>query len=141
MKTMLDTAAKPFRKKDPAFFKLYKKCRKLHLQGHRKRKPGDNGAPGEFDKIIPMLKIVPMGFQIEAGKIYLFSNLGNPDLKYWTQATPDAPTTIPAGFKLITGGDEATQSSVDLGFPDKTYLFVANESNTEDGEIGIDEVV
>ena len=138
---MLDTAAKPFRKKDAAFFKLYKKCRKLHLQGHRKRKPGDSGAPGEFDKVIPMLKIVPMGFQIAAGKIYLLSNLGNPDLKYWTQATPDAPTTIPAGFKLITGGDEATQSSVDLGFPDKTYLFVANESNTEDGEIGIDEVV
>jgi hypothetical protein len=141
MKNKLDLASKPFKKKNPYFFTLYRKCRKLHLQGHRKHEEGGGGTPGEFDIKVPMTTIVPIPFQIVEGKIYLFSNLGDGDLVYWTQATPDAPATVPDEKWLIAAGDEATRNSAELGFPDKVYLFVANESNSVDGEIGIDEVV
>ncbi|MEI6851836.1 MAG: hypothetical protein WCL06_03295 [Bacteroidota bacterium] len=142
MKNKLDLAAKPFKKKNPYFFTLYRKCRKLHLQGHRKSSGGEGtGTPGEFDIKVPMLKILAIPFKLEEGKIYLFSNLGNGDLVYWTQATPDVPATVPAEKWKIVGGDEATQNSVELCYPDKVFLFVANESNTEDGEIAIDEVI
>jgi hypothetical protein len=142
MKNKLDLAAKPFKKKNIYFFTLYRKCRKLHLQGHRKHKEGDGGGnPGEFDIKVPMTKIIAIPFQLLEGKIYLFTDLGNNDLVYWTQATPDIPSKIPDEKWKIVAGDEATRNSAELGFPDKTYLFVANESNSEDGEIAIDEIV
>lgn len=142
VKGQLDTAAKPFMKKDPYFFQLYKKCRKLHLQGHHNGGGSEEGGvPGEFDVKVPALKIVPIPFKIAENKVYLFGNLASCDLVYWTQATPDAPTTVPDVKWKLVGGDEATRNSAELGYPDKVFLFVANESNTEDGEIAIDEVV
>jgi hypothetical protein len=141
-KNQLDSAAKPLRKKDPMFYILYKKCRKLHLQGHRGGSGSEGGGePGEFDIKVPALKIVPIPFKILEGKIYLFANLGDGDLVYWTQATPDAPATVPAEKWKIVGGDEAVRNSIELGYPDKVFLFVANESNEVDGEIAIDEVI
>jgi hypothetical protein len=137
-KNQLDSAAKPLRKKDPLFYKLYKKCRKLHLQGHR---GGGEGEPGEFDIVVPKSEIVAIPFQVAENKVYMFTDLGNTDLVYWTQATPDVPAEIPEENWKITVGAEATHNSVELGFPDKIYLFVANESSEVDGEIGIDEVI
>ncbi len=142
MKNKLDLAAKPFKKKNPYFFTLYRKCRKLHMQGHRKSSDTEGGGtPGEFDIKIPALKIVPIPFKILEGKIYLFTNLGDGDLVYWTQATPDVPETIPDEKWNIIAGDEATRNSAELGYPDQVYLFVANESNAVDGEIAIDEII
>lgn len=142
MKNEMDSAAKPLKKKDPYFYKLYRTCRKLHLQGHRKSSDStDGGQTGEFDIVVPRTKIVAIPFQVAENKVYLFSDLGNCDLVYWTQATPDVPATVPAEKWKIVGGDEATRNSAELGFPTKVYLFVANESNEEDGEIAIDEVI
>lgn len=137
-KNELDSAAKPLRKKDPMFYKLYKKCRKLHLQGHHS---GGGGEAGEFEIQVPAMKIIPIPFKILEGKVYMFSNLGDGDLVYWTQATPEAPLTVPDIKWKIVSGEEAVRNSAELGYPGKVFLFVANESNSVDGKIGIDEVV
>ena len=142
MKEVMDASAKPFKKKDPYFYNLYRTCRKLHLQGHRKNKSNDeNTTPGGFAVKVGMTKIVGIPFKLLENKVYLFSNLGDCNLVYFTQATPDIPTSVPDNNWKIVAGDEATRNSAELGYPDNVYLFVANTSNTQDGEIGIDEIL
>ena len=138
----MDTAAKPLRKKDPQFYRLYKICRKLHQQGHKK-KPTDEGGGqnGEYVKKVPAGTIVAIDFKIVPGKVYLLSNTGEKDLKYFALDVPAVPAGIPNDAKVLMAGDEAVHTAEELGAPAKMFLFVANEDHSGDGEIAIDEVV
>jgi len=134
----LDSGAKMFKKKAPAFFSLYKICRKLHLQGHRSLMDG-----GDVNsvKVIGAGKIVLMDVIVEANKVYMCNNVGQTELKWWSQATRDIPTSIPADAKTFSAVSETTLNSAEIGFPDKMYFFIGNPSEEKDGEIAIDEAV
>ncbi|MEI8202307.1 MAG: hypothetical protein WCH34_04800 [Bacteroidota bacterium] len=137
----LDAAARLLKKKDRDFYQLYKICRKLHLQGHRKRKKNEAGSVNdEYTKKVGPLKIEKIDFQIGANKTYLFSNIGDRNLKWWTQESSEAPLTIPLNAGVLTAGEEFVKTSVELEYSTKPHLFFANESNSEDGEVAIDEV-
>ncbi|MEI8202460.1 MAG: hypothetical protein WCH34_05580 [Bacteroidota bacterium] len=138
----LDKSSKPFKKKDSEFFTLYNKCRKLHLQGHRKRTPTESGADvDEYRKMIPVMTIAKIDFMILADKIYLISNVGDANLKWWMQESADIPSTVPEDAADFPSGDEITKSSAELDCPPKAYLFFSNMNNAEVGEVAVSEVI
>ncbi len=137
----LDKSAKPFKKKNNGFFTLYHICRKLHMQGHRKRTSTDSDADaGEYRKMIPLMTIVKIDFSFLASKVYLISNVGDADLKFWMSASEEIPAEIPSGAADLNSGDEIIKTSAELDCPPKMYMFFANQNNAEEGEVAVSEV-
>lgn len=142
MKETMDDTAIAFKRKNPAFFKLYTFAREKHHQGHRKNDAGEDVVnPGEF--VLDVARggaIVLVGFPILPNVTYLIENLKNTKLRFWTQATNEAPATIPAEAGVLEIEEDLEKLGSALGAPDKPYLFFANESVTEDGQVAINTV-
>ena len=137
--TMDDTAF-AFKRKAPSFFKLYTFAREKHHQGHRKRKSGGETItnPGEY--ILDILrgnKIMMAGFPILPDKTYLFENLKQANLRFWTQETSVAPAEIPEDAAILEIAEDLESKGTLLGAPGKPYLFFGNQALTEDGEVAI----
>jgi hypothetical protein len=144
VKDVMDDTALAYKRKDPAFFKLYTFGREKHKQGHRHRQPGEEEVvtPGEY--ILDILKnggIALVGFPILPGNTYLIENLMDSKLRYWEQDTNVPPATIPTDAGIFDTGGELEKTGSELGAPDKPYLFFGNEDPLIDGQVAINIVV
>ncbi len=140
MRNTMDDTALGFKRKDPDFFQLYTFAREKHHQAHHHRPvvEGEIITPGEY--YLDILRggtIMRVGFPILPGNTYLIENVKNCRLRFWTQATPDAPTEIPAEAGIMEIGEELEKMGAILGAPEKPYMFIGNESLTEDGGVAI----
>ncbi len=140
VRTTMDDTALGFKRKDPDFFQLYTFAREKHHQAHHHRPvvEGEIITPGEY--YLDILRggtIVRVGFPILPDKTYLIENVKNCRLRFWTQATPDAPTEIPAEAGIMEIGEELEKTGAILGAPEKPYMFFGNESLGEDGGVAI----
>jgi hypothetical protein len=144
LKDVMDDTAMGYKRKDPAFFKLYTFSRQKHKQGHRHRQPGEEEVmtPGEY--VLDILKgggIALVGFPILPGNTYLIENLMDSRLRYWEQDTDVPPITIPTDAGIFDTGGELEKTGSELGAPDKPFLFFGNEDPLIDGQVAINIVV
>ncbi|MEI8202665.1 MAG: hypothetical protein WCH34_06610 [Bacteroidota bacterium] len=140
LKVVVDTTAIGYKRKDPSFYKLYTFAREKHHQGHRHRKKGEEviTSPGEY--VLDILKggkIAIVGFPILVDKTYLVENTKEAALRYWNQASDVAPETVPESAAILAIGGELENTGIQLGAPAKPFMFFANESLTEDGQVAI----
>jgi hypothetical protein len=142
MTNVMDDTAMAYQRKNPEFYRLYKFGREKHHQGHRKNDAGEDVVnPGEY--ILDILRgggMAMAGFPILPGVTYFIENLKNARLRFWTQASPDVPATIPSDSGILEIEEDLEKLGSVLGAPDKPYLFFANESATEDGQVSINSV-
>lgn len=143
LKNDVDVTAIAYKRKDPSFYKLYTFSRQKHKQGYRHRKPGEpeTNTPGEF--VLDILKggnMAVVGFPLLADTMYLVENTKNTELRYWAQAEPEPPQTIPTDASILEIDGSFQHKGALLGAPQKPYFFFGNASVSEDGQVAINVV-